>query len=396
MRMNAIPPDTPPRESGRRAPPARAGGGVRNGEVDFARIVAAVGIMLFHARFLWRTKNPPFLHGNYGVDFFFLLSGLLMAKSIASGRADDTFAYLKRKIASFYPVFAASVLLAGVSYCAARGMSPVETLLRIGSDAFEFLLLGQSGLTAFTGFNGAAWYLSAMVIAMAALHPVATRARRWFFPVGSVLLAVVCYGILFQNRGGIVAGHAWTGFCTYRMVRAVAGVSLGVFVFEMAERTRRSVSATSLGRRLILAARAILAAAALTILLNPPIGALRQLGGRAGFFCLFLFAAYLYLAFSGLAEARLFRSGRFGWCGPASLYLYLNHVGVLHLLNRDFVRGSGLSTGALFALFFGGTLAACLACAALAALLRRLARTVPSLLVAGREPAPTHTKETTS
>lgn len=357
----------------------------RNYEVDFMRVILAINIMFFHARFFWRMKSPPFSHGNYGVDFFFILSGLLMARSIAVGHVNDTFAFLKRKLVSFYPVFSASVLIAGVCYCVAKRLSLLGSLMSLVSTVFELLLVSSSGLTVLNLVNGAGWYLSAMLIAMAILHPVAVKARKWFFPVGSVLLATLCYGILWQNRGSITAGHAWTGFCTYRMIRAIAGISLGVFIFEMSDWTRRSIVVKNLGRNIFLTVKAVLVLAFTVILFNPQIAALRQMGKVAGFFCLLLFAAYLYLAFSGLAEMRFFRSGRFNWCGPASLYLYLNHVSVLHLLNKEYVRHCDLSPWTLFAIFLCGTLGACLACAALAALFRHLAQVIPPLIMERRK-----------
>lgn len=378
-----------PRESASCVTSTDSGIKGRNGEVDLMRVFMALVIMLLHARYFWRMKNPPFSHGNYAVDFFFILSGLLMARSIAAGRANDTFVYLKRKIASFYPVFAASILIAGACLCAAKRMSLFEALLYMAADIYEFLLVRASGLVVAPMFNGAGWYLSAMVIAMAILHPVAVKARKWFFPVGSALLAAVCYGILWKNTGAVLGKHLWTGFCFYRMLRAIAGISLGVFLFEMSARTRASVSPTDAGHRLFQSVKAALIVAFAVILFNPPIGPLRQLGQMAGFFCLLLFSAYLYLVFSGLAETKCFHSDRFRWCGPASLYIYLNHVAALHLLDKSFVRHGGLPVWKLFALFFGGTIATGLACAALVALLRHLARTVPSLLVNRNVSAPT-------
>ncbi len=364
-----------------------SGGGARgrNGEIDLMRVAMAVVIMVFHARFFWgKAKIPPFANGVYAVDFFLLLSGLLMAKSIASGRAGDTFAFLKRKLSSFYLVFVSSALIAGVAFCMSRRLSAGESAVRFLSDVFEFLLVGHGGLQPFTGFNAVSWYLSAMMLAMAVLHPVASRFRHWFFPVGSVLVAACCYGVLLQNCGGVTGGRNWTGFCTYRMVRAVASISLGVFVFEMADRTRNSVRATKTGCLFFNLLKVLAAVMFFAILFHPRHGVIARLGKMDGFVCMLFFALYLYLSFSGLAEFGWLRRIPLGWCGPASLYIFLNHYGVLHVLNRNFICRNGLPVRELFALLVLGTTVSCLLCAAMVALFRRIGRAVsPLLLVRG-------------
>lgn len=360
---------------------ANGGARGRNGEVDLMRVVLAVVIMVFHARFFWRnTETPPFAAGVYAVDFFFLLSGILMGKSITSGRIGDTFAFLKRKLSSFYLVFVASTLIACVEYYMSCHLSQSEAAEKLLLGIFELLLVGQGGLQPFTGFNAVSWYLPAMMLGMAILHPIAMRHRKWFFPIGSILVAACCYGVLFQNCGGITGGRSWTGFSTYRMIRAIASISLGVFIFDMSERTHRSVAATKAGCFFFTLIKVLSIAAFLTIMFNRP-------GHKAGFFCMLFLALYLYLAFSGLSDIGWLRRIHLGWCSPASLYIFLNHFGVLHILNRDLIRESRLPVWVFFVFLIVGTIAACLLCAALVAIFRRSVRVISPLLLTQLQPS---------
>lgn len=75
----------------------------RNGTIDFMRFVFAIGIVLGHAEVIYDIVP----NGWIGVEFFFLVTGWLMASKAA--RTDDKLSFslvkrfIKRKILAFYP-----------------------------------------------------------------------------------------------------------------------------------------------------------------------------------------------------------------------------------------------------------------------------------------------------
>ena len=86
----------------------------RNGELDALRFVFMLMIVLLH----FDTGIFPF--GNIGVEFFYTLSGLLMARhaekiaingNLAGGSrplnvvADDTWSFIKGKLRGFYKYY---------------------------------------------------------------------------------------------------------------------------------------------------------------------------------------------------------------------------------------------------------------------------------------------------
>lgn len=84
----------------------------KNGELEFFRFLFSIIIVLHHSRYLVGDKNCVLLGGALAVEFFFILSGCLMAQSIEEERihhADtsyigkDTFLFLKRKVKGFFP-----------------------------------------------------------------------------------------------------------------------------------------------------------------------------------------------------------------------------------------------------------------------------------------------------
>ena len=53
----------------------------RNGRIDLLRFVFALVIMLHHSRYVLGDDHAVFIGGSLAVEFFFLVSGYLMAVS---------------------------------------------------------------------------------------------------------------------------------------------------------------------------------------------------------------------------------------------------------------------------------------------------------------------------
>lgn len=55
----------------------------RNGEIDFWKFVFSIMVVQFHSSNLTKIKTTPFVGAAIAVEFFFLVSGYLMAASIS-------------------------------------------------------------------------------------------------------------------------------------------------------------------------------------------------------------------------------------------------------------------------------------------------------------------------
>ena len=102
----------------------------RNGKIELLRFIFCIGVLLFHCE-KYVLGEPSlekgyhlslFCHGSMGVEFFFLVSGFLMAKSISKKirmqtelqetLAKESLGFLKRKIASIFPMHVMIFILA--------------------------------------------------------------------------------------------------------------------------------------------------------------------------------------------------------------------------------------------------------------------------------------------
>lgn len=150
---------------------------VRNGEIDFLRFFFAIMIMLYH----WcDVFEFDFLRNGYiGVEFFFLVSGFLMAKRAKREStetdtiANRTWKYLLGKIKKFYPYYLSAVFLQFFLYEAVVRRCGVRHLLdSIASSlpTFSLTFMGLNENNAFL-YVPNSWYLSVLVLAILVLYP---------------------------------------------------------------------------------------------------------------------------------------------------------------------------------------------------------------------------------
>lgn len=223
----------------------------RNGKIELMRFVFSVLIILYHChRTLgfdeWVIENwrvPAMGGGRLGPDFFFLVSGLLMGRSIWKEREKDddaldlgrkTFRFFLKKYMAIFPYhlvcFTALFILRLYS----------RELWDNAGDAFAFLLnsIPEFFLLQKFGFptvdvNIVEWYLSAMLIAILLLYPIAYRFYSMFVRVVAPLLAFWILGMLTYCLGTFSDQDLWLGIGYAGLFRAIAEMSLGMSAFEL-------------------------------------------------------------------------------------------------------------------------------------------------------------------
>ena len=306
----------------------------RNGAIDFWKFVFCMIIAIYHGRYMGGSvPYALFKDGGYlAVEFFFLVSGFLMAKS--AKRAEETsrlqlgtetaqFIWHKAKIILPYFIFAYIVGFAIRAYTAHSGA--IDILNNGFQSIVQLLFLEMSGIEAFTAI-GASWYISAMLISMLALYPLLRKNRNVFTWVIAPLLAIFILGYLSHEHGWLnETTKAWQ-LVYPGLLRAVAELSLGCVCFGMCERLQR-VQPKPAGRALLTAMEFLgyLVVIAAMCFLNV---------GQRGFVLLFVLAGCMTLSFSGLSNSAAWFRGRiFPWLGKMSLIVYL-----LHFRVKDVVR----------------------------------------------------------
>ena len=168
--------------------------------IEVWRLVFSLLIVLCHATAIpWLTgSNMIFKSASIGVEFFFVLSGFLMASSadrqeIRLGLGSDTWQFIWKKAKGIYPCYFCALvleLLGGVLRNRPYTLDDVPYMI------WDILFLRVAGLQGpkIDMLVGASWYLCAMLLAMWILYPIALKYKDMFLKVIAPLLAIFILG----------------------------------------------------------------------------------------------------------------------------------------------------------------------------------------------------------
>lgn len=282
-------------------------------------------IVLCHSQYLLGQVRGafPFCVGSLAVEFFFLVSGYLLMKSISKikerGEAANVSAwqFLGHKVQAFLPEVVIAyfmTLILSVAFCPC---SLAELVYKIpGGFVGDLLMLKCTGLVPWIGYNGVVWYLSSMLLCMAVLFPLL---RRWGCQPWVLLVCLLPLGALLHNAGTVLTPYKWVGDLTYRAnVRAFCEIGLGAFAFPVTEALCRIPWSTCF-RRVLTVLKWALLAYIIAYMYFP------NFPHMDGFFLLVMWA-YIVLVFSRIsADSGWYNKNLFILAGRVSLPLYLGH-----------------------------------------------------------------------
>lgn len=285
--------------------------GKRIPSFDGFRGIAAIGVMLFHFNIFFLPQSRlsdlvPFLGRAYlSVDFFFLLSGFVMAHVYGRGLAANWRAHWARfaiaRFARIYPLFFVTTLAMMIVF-ALSGKQILGVSFSRGSAVLQPFLLQQwtSGLN----WNYPSWSISTEAEAYFAFVFLAGPLVRGKHPR---LMAAFCVAILagmsIASRGGSL--NHYHGFPA--LLRALAEFFLGVLLYRS-----HSSDAGLLGKRAPVLAILFFALAVVTRFDFLVVGA---------FACLMLYGLNATSTFARLLNSRLLVA-----FGNWSYSIYLLHV----------------------------------------------------------------------
>lgn len=184
----------------------------KNCVTEILRFVLSIFVVGYHTRSIVDYGgNPLFQFGYFAVEFFFILSGFLLAMSLERaytaerfGLLPDTGRFMWRKIKSFLPFHLIAVVLMMV-VIAAFDTSSFAARLESGWTGI-FLLQSAVVWTTCEGLIVPEWYLSTMLIAILIIYPCARLLgrkikRKVFVPVILIAgLAVVAVAVGFGTN----------------------------------------------------------------------------------------------------------------------------------------------------------------------------------------------------
>lgn len=333
----------------------------KNGSVEFLRFLFTSIIIFFHINLdLWDQKkvvavigDTPvtfFNHGNIGVEFFFLVTGWLMAKSIYSryiqpkagcqtstagkagserhsnstGSADgtgtgiftETMNFVKHKAHAIFPYYLlACALTPLVRLMTDRTLTLTYFLNRLPSLFF----LQRVGIG--KPFIGCTWYLSSMLIALVAAYPLCRHFYKAYTLLIAPVLCAVLLGAIIVLTGTLGDIGDWFFFTYKTNVRAFAEISMGATAFEITRRMQ--------GRAYPAAVRFLFSMTALTCLGLSLAYMCSAMEGKYGLAVFYLLFVLVVIAFSGegiLCRAGFFSHPFFTYLGRISLPMYVTQT----------------------------------------------------------------------
>lgn len=293
--------------------------------IELWRLVFAWSIVLCHSMYLPTNKNAINLHVNsLGVEFFFILSGFLMARSVYNKKEEctslgrETVGFLAKKIRPIYTIF---LISAAFELCARLFLrsAPITGLIW---NIWDLLFLRAFGF----GWRqellvGASWFLFALFPAMCILYPLLRKYTDMFLYVIAPLVTFFILGWFSKTYGHInFALHVTENkiFCL-GLLRAISEVSAGCVAYLI------YISLASIQEESRALFTILETASFVSVILFAVFGTRSQ----TDFLCILLICIGIIAAFSGKsytnAMLNKFNDNFISAISKYSVCLYLNH-----------------------------------------------------------------------
>ena len=203
--------------------------------LDAMRGVAALLVVLYHAKFvLYRAALVP--NGYLAVDFFFMLSGLVISQSYSHKLNSDLsiINFIKIRVIRLYPLYFIGLIfgvfqIAQANYYQTNGAIPPANLA--SSFLFELFMVPSPFSDLLFPINIPAWSLfSEMVInILFATHLVKAKIKHiyWTTIISGTLLTAIAI-----NFGEISLGFKWDSI-HFALIRVTFSFSLGILIYRL-------------------------------------------------------------------------------------------------------------------------------------------------------------------
>lgn len=221
----------------------------KNGKIELLRFFFCISVVLYHAggdilgdgTFLTPVFSV-FAHGRSGVEFFFLLSGYLAAKSAGRMKNSntsigrDTYSFIWRKVSRIFPYHIIACVLSIISMIMFSENAQVFWN-NLGLSIPSWFFLQRTGIKS-TDLISIEWYICSMLLALAIIYPLL---RKWYdmmLCVVAPVLSSLMIGYMLHTYGEMPGYRTWGSYTYICNLRGFAVVLLGVFVYFVSEQIR--------------------------------------------------------------------------------------------------------------------------------------------------------------
>lgn len=180
---------------------------------------------------IWHYQGTKVLaHGYMAVEFFFILSGVLMYFSVSKENALGTFDYTMKKVKRFAPDCLLLIVYVNLRHMilpALLGRKELEVSWLLQALP-ESLFLQNIGIYT-GGVNFPMWYVSVLLFGGAFVYALLRYNKRLAISIVLPMVILVGYTYIFNmDKRGRIDGFDLYGGVYTPMLRGVCGISLGV------------------------------------------------------------------------------------------------------------------------------------------------------------------------
>lgn len=208
--------------------------GQKNYAIEWYRYFFAFFICILH--FKEYFGNPyPFGGAYLAVEFFFLVSGFFLLKTVdehsVEGNAETSaLLFAKSRFIRLYPQYILSWgILAVYGIFVRHSVSFKDLLINYVDEVLMLQMLGSGRY-----LNAAMWYVSALMIVSVLVFYLAAKNRKSFTHIIAPVTSLLIYSYFYQTKG-MLAGVGWNNLLIVRdgFWRAWAGICLGCVIYEI-------------------------------------------------------------------------------------------------------------------------------------------------------------------
>ena len=214
----------------------------KNGKVHLLRIIFCLFVILFHIGRDLPSGQDFATHGYIGVEFFFIVGGILMGRSLesawrqeSSGRDIGTRSgsFLWRKVKAVLPYH---LFFYGLMFVV-HALNGRHLTLTFFMDKLPGLFfLNYFGLHGSTGTGTVLkleWYLGSMFLAVAIIYPIALKCGRAFTRWAAPIIGLLILCFMMVTQGKLSGIELWDHVIWHAHLRAIAETLIGLVCHEI-------------------------------------------------------------------------------------------------------------------------------------------------------------------
>ena len=312
----------------------------KNGRVEFLRFIFTLGILFFHIHKRFAVDGNIsigikgiyfFNHGYIGVEFFFLVSGYLLAASAYAKSnmpcqyiGTETAKMMWKKIKNVFPYHLFAIILTVIVngyflHNTAKGR------IAYAIDSWASLFFVQIFGFDSSWVNKLTWYLDVWLVVTFIFWYFLRKHYDVFVKIVCPLIALFGLGYMSHEYHSLAGIDGWTGHFYKCFLRGLGEMALGCSAYSFTRQLNK-INFTMAGKRIL----AVLELACYLLVLRY---AVTGVDPKYSFVTLFIMCVGLILTFSDVNPChRIFDKPVFGWCGKMSLLIYLNQFYSIRLI----------------------------------------------------------------